>query len=65
MFSLDYHKKGASMEKKNSISEPAEYSTTKSNTKCGKLYFHQQNVFALLDTSKVSSNHPENAVYSV
>lgn len=53
------------MEKKNSISEPAEYSTTKSNTECGKLYFHQINVFSLLDTSKVSSNHPENTVYSV
>lgn len=53
------------MEKKNSICEPAEYSTTKSNTECGKLYFHHINVFALLDTSKVSSSHPENAVYNV
>lgn len=53
------------MEKKSSISELAEYSMTKSNTECGKLYFHQQNVFALLEKARVSSNHPENAVYSV
>lgn len=55
------------MEKKNSISEPAESSTTKSNTECGKLYFHQQNVFALLETKLESQAiiYPENAVYSV